>query len=44
MSHSEIAKLTDIPLGTVKTHIRNGAQQLQQILSAYGDQAGMETT
>jgi len=44
MSHGEIAKLTDMPLGTVKTHIRNGAHQLQQLLSAYGGQSGMETT
>ena len=44
MSHGEIAKLTDMPLGTVKTHIRNGAHRLQQLLSAYGDQSGMETT
>lgn len=44
MSHGEIAKLTDMPLGTVKTHIRNGAHQLQQLLSVYGDQSGMETT
>ena len=36
MSHSEIAKLTGMPLGTVKSHIRNGAHQLQQLLSAYG--------
>ena len=38
MSHREIAKATDMPLGTVKTHIRNGAQQLQEILSAYKEQ------
>jgi len=44
MSQAEIAKLTDMPLGTVKTHIRNGARQLQQLLSAYGGQTGMETT
>jgi RNA polymerase sigma-70 factor (ECF subfamily) len=37
MSHREIAELMSIPLGTVKSHIRNGAQELQQLLSAYGD-------
>jgi len=37
LSHGEIAKLTRLPLGTVKSHIRNGAHQLQQLLSAYGD-------
>jgi RNA polymerase sigma-70 factor (ECF subfamily) len=38
MSHREIAELMSIPLGTVKSHIRNGAQELQQLLSAYGDE------
>ncbi len=37
MTHGEIAELTDIPLGTVKSHIRRGTQRLQQILSAYAD-------
>lgn len=37
MSHSEISKLTRLPLGTVKSHIRNGAHQLQEQLSAYGN-------
>jgi RNA polymerase sigma-70 factor (ECF subfamily) len=35
MSHREIADLTEIPLGTVKSHINRGVQRLQQILSAY---------
>jgi RNA polymerase sigma-70 factor (ECF subfamily) len=35
MSHREIAEVSDMPLGTVKTHIRNGAQQLRDELSAY---------
>jgi RNA polymerase sigma-70 factor (ECF subfamily) len=42
MSHAEIAKLTHIPLGTVKSHIRNGAHQLQQLLSAYGNPSEVE--
>jgi RNA polymerase sigma-70 factor (ECF subfamily) len=37
MSHREIADATELPLGTVKSHIRNGAQSLQQLLSAYLD-------
>ena len=35
LSHPEIAELTRIPLGTVKTHISRGTKRLQQILSAY---------
>jgi RNA polymerase sigma factor (sigma-70 family) len=37
MSHGEIAKLTELPLGTVKSHIRRGTLQLQQLLAAYQD-------
>ena len=43
MSHREIAEVTDMPLGTVKTHIRKGAQQLQEILSAYKEQEEVDT-
>lgn len=42
MSHREIAQATDLPLGTVKTHIRNGAEQLKEILSAYSQQKKVE--
>jgi DNA-directed RNA polymerase specialized sigma24 family protein len=42
MSHQEIAELTKIPLGTVKSNIRRGAQQLQDMLSAYGDMPDTE--
>ena len=35
MSHAEIASLVDLPLGTVKSHIQRGTQNLQQLLSAY---------
>lgn len=44
MSHREIAEATELPLGTVKTHIRNGAQRLQEILSAYDEVNGDETS
>lgn len=37
MSHGEIAKVTELPLGTVKSHIRRGTQQLQLLLAAYQD-------
>jgi RNA polymerase sigma-70 factor (ECF subfamily) len=37
LTQSEIADLTELPLGTVKSHVRRGTQRLQQILSAYGN-------
>jgi RNA polymerase sigma-70 factor, ECF subfamily len=36
MSHREIADATDLPLGTVKSHIARGAALLRELLSAYG--------
>ncbi len=35
MSHGEIASVTKLPVGTVKSHIRRGSERLQQLLSAY---------
>lgn len=35
MTHAEIATLTGVPLGTVKSHIRRGSAQLQEQLAAY---------
>jgi RNA polymerase sigma factor (sigma-70 family) len=35
LSHREIADTTDLPLGTVKSHIRIGAGRLQSALDAY---------
>jgi RNA polymerase sigma-70 factor, ECF subfamily len=35
MSHGEIAELTRIPLGTVKTHILRGVDKLKILLSTY---------
>jgi DNA-directed RNA polymerase specialized sigma24 family protein len=29
--------VTELPLGTVKSHIRRGTLQLQQLLAAYQD-------
>ena len=35
LSHPEIAVLTGLPLGTVKSHIARGAARLRATLSAY---------
>ena len=35
MSHREISEASDMPVGTVKSHIRRGTEKLQQQLSDY---------
>ncbi len=35
MSHSEISAATALPLGTVKSHIKRGAERLRSLLQAY---------
>jgi RNA polymerase sigma factor (sigma-70 family) len=35
MSHSEISAATQLPLGTVKSHVRRGAERLRALLQAY---------
>lgn len=35
MSHAEIAAITKLQLGTVKSHIRRGSERLKQVLAAY---------
>lgn len=35
MTHGEIAEMTDLPPGTVKSHIRRGTQRLKCLLSDY---------
>lgn len=35
MSHADISRLTGLPLGTVKSHIRRGNEQLRSLLRAY---------
>ncbi len=42
MTHEEIAEVTDLPLGTVKSHIRRGTQRLKQLLTAYNNQSNPE--
>jgi RNA polymerase sigma factor (sigma-70 family) len=40
MTHDEIASLTDIPVGTVKSHIRRGTLHLREQLAAYTGEPG----
>ena len=42
MTHAEIAEVTGLQLGTVKSHIRRGSEKLRQALSAYDENAGTE--
>ncbi len=38
MTHAEVAALTGLPLGTVKSHIKRGSDQLKMLLAAYETQ------
>ena len=40
MTHDEIAVLTDMPVGTVKSHIRRGTLRLREQLAAYDGMGG----
>ncbi|MGI9236088.1 MAG: RNA polymerase sigma factor [Woeseiaceae bacterium] len=44
MTHDEIAGSTGMQLGTVKSHIRRGSQQLRGLLSAYDETKELEET
>jgi RNA polymerase sigma-70 factor, ECF subfamily len=42
LTHDEIAGLTGLPAGTVKSHIRRGTQRLQKLLCGYFDSPARE--
>lgn len=44
MTHGEIAELTGLPLGTIKSHIRRGTERLKKLLSAYRDTPRVENS
>ncbi len=44
MTHDEIAELTGMQLGTVKSHIRRGSQRLRELLIAYDETTELEDT
>ncbi len=44
MTHDEIAKLTGMQLGTVKSHVRRGSKRLRELLSAYDETTELEVT
>lgn len=44
MSHSEIAAAIDLPVGTVKSHIRRGTEKLKEMLSAYAHPSAGEAS
>lgn len=37
MTHAEIAEATQLPLGTVKSHVTRGSARLRQLLAAYAE-------
>ena len=37
LTHDEIAELTGLQVGTVKSHVRRGSARLRELLSAYDE-------
>ena len=35
MTHEDVSEILELPLGTLKTHIRRGKEKLQKALNAY---------
>jgi len=44
LTHSEIAHAVNLPIGTVKSHIRRGALKLKSLLAIYQDETTEEIT
>lgn len=42
LSHPDIVQVTNMHLGTVKSHIRRGSEKLRQYLAAYDETAAPE--
>jgi len=42
MTHNEIAELTGLKLGTVKSHVLRGSKRLRELLSAYDETQEIE--
>ena len=42
MTHGEIAESLDLPLGTVKSHIKRGTEKLKQLLASYNESTSTE--
>lgn len=42
MSHTEIATATELPLGTIKSHIKRGVDRIKTLLEAYDDSTESE--
>ena len=42
MTHEEIAELTGIQIGTIKSHIRRGSMRLREMLKAYDETTELE--
>ena len=42
MSHEEISRTMELPMGTVKSHIKRGSEKLRHLLAAYQDNSDKE--
>ena len=42
MSHEEISRTMELPVGTVKSHIKRGSEKLRHLLAAYQDNSDKE--